>query len=221
MIVVKDLVKSYGDVQVLRGINFSLSQGEECVIKGASGSGKSTFLYLLGGLESIDGGTITVGNLPLHECDDQHLARYRNAYLGFIFQYHFLLSSLKTIDNIYLPARIGTGLTKEIKSRVGHMVESLGIGHCLQKYPYQLSGGEQQRVNIVRACSLSPRVLLCDEPTGNLDSENTQKVVSLLKDISRSFNISLILVTHDSKVSRQFAKIFTMNDGRITVSIAQ
>ena len=221
MIEVRDLMKSYGDVQVLRGIHFSLSQGEQCVIKGASGSGKSTFLYLLGGLEMIERGSITVGDLMLHECDDEHLARYRNTYIGFIFQYHFLLSSLKAIDNIYLPARIGTGLTGEIKNRVASMADFLGVGHCLEKYPYELSGGEQQRVNIIRACSLTPRILLCDEPTGNLDSENTQKVVGLLKDISCSFNISLILVTHDSKVAGQFSKILTMDDGRIAVGMAQ
>lgn len=218
MIVVKGLVKFYGEVQVLRGINFSLSQGEQCVIKGASGSGKSTFLYLLGGLEALDEGSITMGNFNLHECHDEDLARYRNTYLGFIFQFHFLLSSLKVIDNIYLPARIGPGPTSGVKNRVNDMARYLGVEHCLQKYPYQLSGGEQQRVNIIRACSLIPKVLLCDEPTGNLDSENTQKVVRLLKDISSDFNISLIVVTHDLEVAGQFAKVFTMNDGRISAS---
>ena len=215
MIVVKNLVKSYGEVEVLRGINFTLPAGGQCVIQGASGSGKSTFLYLLGGLETIDGGSITVGELPLHSCSDEGLAHYRNTHLGFVFQFHFLLSSLKVVDNIYLPARIGPGLTREVKERVGEIATILGVDHCLKKYPHQLSGGEQQRVNIVRACSLAPRVLLCDEPTGNLDSENTQRVVQLLKDISLRFSLSLVLVTHDREVAGQFGQVLTMSDGTI------
>ena len=216
MISVENLTKSYGDVEVLRGINFDLPEGEQYVIQGASGSGKSTFLYLLGGLEGRFEGSITVGDLKLHHSSDEELAGYRNRDLGFIFQFHFLLSSMKVIDNIYLPARIGSGLSEEVKDRVADTVRRLGVEHCLKKYPHQLSGGEQQRVNIVRACSLAPKILLCDEPTGNLDTANTQKVVALLKDICQDFFLSLVLVTHDSLVAAQFGKILTMNDGQIT-----
>ena len=215
MIEVKELEKSYGDVRVLRGVNFSLSKGAQCIIKGASGSGKSTFLYLLGGLERIDRGSVVVEGLSLHRCSDEELAHYRNISLGFIFQFHFLLSSMKVIDNIYLPARIGPGITRQIKDRVYDIVQFLGVEHCLKKYPHQLSGGEQQRVNIVRACSLAPQILLCDEPTGNLDSENTQRVVKLLKDISHDLVLSLILVTHDQEVAGQFREVLTMHDGQI------
>ena len=213
---VKNLRKYYHETEVLKGINFALETGDQCVIKGASGSGKSTFLYLLGGLECIDEGHIMVGDLPLHDCNDGQLASYRNRCLGFVFQFHFLLSSMKVLDNIYLPARIGRGLTEEVKDRVEDSINRLGLMHCLKKYPHELSGGEQQRVNIARACSLAPRVLLCDEPSGSLDSENTHRVVELLKDISGDFNLSLIIVTHDILVSQHFSQILTMHDGFIT-----
>ncbi|MCY4643857.1 MAG: ABC transporter ATP-binding protein [Bacteriovoracales bacterium] len=218
MIVVKSLKKSYGDREVLRGIDFSLSRGEQCIIRGASGSGKSTFLYLLGGLESLDEGSIAVDGFELGHSEDDSLAKYRNTHIGFVFQFHFLLSSMKVIDNIYLPARIGGEVSREVKERVEEISHRIGIDHCLKKYPYQLSGGEQQRVNIVRACSLAPKLLLCDEPTGNLDLENTQNVVQLLKNLSSSLGLSLVVVTHDGEVARQFERVFTMNDGLIAES---
>ena len=216
IITIKNLVKSYGDIPVLKGLDLTLPPQSQCVIQGASGSGKSTLLYLLGGLEKIEAGSIQVGDLELHRCGDEALAHYRNRHLGFVFQFHFLLSSMKVLDNIYLPAKIGPGLTAKIRERVAYTAERLGITHCLKKYPHQLSGGEQQRVNMVRACSLAPGVLLCDEPTGSLDSENTQKLVSFLKDISREFRFTLVLVTHDPLVASQFHKVLTINDGLIT-----
>ena len=218
MISVHHLKKSYGEREILRGINFSLSRGEQCIIQGASGSGKSTFLYLLGGLESLDEGSIVVDGFELHNFEDDLLARYRNGHVGFVFQFHFLLSSMTVIDNIYLPARIGGGVSPEVRDRVEDISQRIGIGPCLKKYPHQLSGGEQQRVNNVRACSLLPKLLLCDEPTGNLDSENTQRVVELLKDLSSSLGLSLIVVTHDVEVAKQFDRVFTMQDGLIVRS---
>ena len=118
---------------------------------------------------------------------DETLAKYRNNFVGFVFQFHFLLPSLNCLDNILLPAQIGGKNTKEVEKFAKHLSEVLGVEHCLSKYPFELSGGEQQRVNIIRALSLKPRLLLCDEPTGNLDSENSQIVTDLLKNLCKEF----------------------------------
>ena len=216
MIEVTNLVKSYGEVRVLKGVNFSLAPGQQCVVRGASGSGKSTLLYLLAGLEAIEQGNVVVDGLALEQLKDQELAQYRNSRVGLVFQFHFLLSSMKVIDNIYLPARIGRGLTSEIRDRVAELAGSLGVEHCLGKYPHQLSGGEQQRVNIIRACSQAPRVLLCDEPTGNLDSHNSQKVATCLQNLSQTLDICLVVVTHDPQIVTRFKKVLTLSDGQLT-----
>ena len=212
---VKDLQKSYGQTKVLRGLSFDLEAGSQCAIRGMSGSGKSTLLYLLGGLDQADRGSVVINNKDITNMSDEELAKFRNKSVGFVFQFHFLLPSLKCIDNILLPAKLGNFSLKEVKKRVLEFAKILGIEHCLEKYPYQISGGEQQRVNIIRATSLKPDILLCDEPTGNLDSKNSDKVVSLLKDISKQLGTTLLVVTHDVAVANSFDQKITIEDGQI------
>lgn len=207
--------KSFGDTHVLRDINLQIHATEHCVIEGRSGSGKSTLLYLLGGLDFPTSGTIQVGGHDLSKMSEDYLAKYRNQGVGFIFQFHFLLPSMSCLHNILLPARIGSGVSKEISQRVENMANLLGVKHCLNKYPYQLSGGEQQRISIIRALSLRPKLLLCDEPTGNLDSLNSQKVIELIKDLAFEHKITLILVTHDERIASSFPRKITIDDGRI------
>lgn len=213
MINVQKVSKFYGETQVLDAVDFKMNQGDHCSIKGASGSGKSTFLYLLGGLETIDYGSVSILDFQLDNSNESDLADFRNQHIGFIFQFHFLLPSIKVKDNLLLPARIGGVLDKEVQQRIQSMVDFLGIEYCLEKYPFQLSGGEQQRVNIVRAFSLNPELVLCDEPTGNLDSENTEKVVRLIKDFAKENGTSLIVVTHDNEVASEFDHHYEMRDG--------
>lgn len=211
---VDNVSKNFGQVQALNNVQMQLEKGEQYVIQGASGSGKSTLLYLLGGLDRPDRGQITLEGQSLAEFSDKALAEFRNRWVGFVFQFHFLLPSMTCLNNMLLPAKIGGVKVSEVEERVQVLAQKLGVEHCLAKSPYELSGGEQQRINIIRALSLRPKLLLCDEPTGNLDSENSLKVVELLKSLAKEFNSTLVVVTHDHMVVSHFAHRFTMKDGQ-------
>lgn len=212
---VENLTKSYGDAKVLRGVNFSLEADRELAIIGSSGSGKSTLLYILGALEKPDSGKVLIDGVNLADLSEADLAQFRNESIGFVFQFHFLLPSMNCLDNILLPAKIGGKKIKKIKPQVLVFAEKLGVTHCLSKYPFEISGGEQQRINIIRAISLEPKILLCDEPTGNLDTKNTQIVLELLRFTSEQVGSKLIVVTHDAKVSSSFEHKITIEDGQI------
>lgn len=211
----KNVYKSFGSTEVLRGIDFQLAENDLCALQGASGSGKSTLLYLLGGLDTADTGTIEYGANDLSKFNDDELANFRNTHVGFVFQFHFLLPSMNCLNNILLPAKIGNKKLSSIKSYVIELAKNLKVEHCLYKFPFQLSGGEQQRVNIIRALSLKPKLLLCDEPTGNLDSTNSQAVLDLLVSLSKEMGSTLLVVTHDSGLAAQLNRKITIEDGRI------
>lgn len=212
---VTNILKSYNKSSVLNGISFDLNYGENMAIVGASGSGKSTLLYILGALETADSGKVLIDGVDLSKLSEDELADFRNQKIGFVFQFHFLLPSMNCLDNILLPAKIGGHSLKQIKSKVLRYAKELKVEHCLKKYPFEISGGEQQRINIIRAISLSPKILLCDEPTGSLDSVNTNKVLGLLKEVAQEISASLIVVTHDDKVSDSFERKITIEDGQI------
>ena len=211
----KNVKKSFGENQVLRGINLTINEKDLVVIKGASGSGKSTLLYLLGGLDQPTQGEVISFGKKLSQMSDDELAQYRNRFIGFVFQFHFLLPSMTCADNIWLPAKLAKVDINEYQAHVDKLVNYLEVQHCLGKYPYQLSGGEQQRINLIRALSLKPKLLLCDEPTGNLDSKNSLKVATLLRDLSREFGATMLLVTHDDKIASLFPTKITIEDGQI------
>ena len=209
------VTKEYGQTRVLRGLDLEIAKGELVAIRGASGSGKSTLLYLLGGLERPNHGNVIISGQSLVGLDDETLANYRNNSVGFIFQFHFLLPSLNALGNILLPARIAGKLTPEVEKRALELCHILGVGDKMKAWPHELSGGEQQRVNIVRALSLNPPLLLCDEPTGNLDSKNSEKVTQLLKDLALNMGTTLLVVTHDDKVASAFGRKIVIEDGQI------
>lgn len=213
LIQVNGLTKNFANVDVLKGIDLSFEEGEHYVIRGASGSGKSTLLYLLGGLDRPTNGSVEFQGVDLAKFDDDKLAKFRNQNVGFVFQFHFLLPNLNCLDNILLPSRIGGRKENKIKDNSLKLADYLGVSHCLSKFPFELSGGEQQRINIIRALSLGPKLLLCDEPTGNLDSENSKKVTALLKALAKEFNSTMIVVTHDDTVASQFNNVLHMKDG--------
>lgn len=219
LIVMDHVNKRYGAQQVVRDVQFTLGSGERCVILGASGSGKSTLLYLLAGLESPDSGSIFFDSVNMSQLSLNELAIFRNNYIGLIFQFHFLLPSMNAIDNILLPSRISTQKVdmKAVTKKIMDLSHELGVNHLLKKYPYELSGGEQQRINILRALSRDPKIILCDEPTGNLDSQNSQKVVQLLMSLSQTKNTALIFVTHDKTLAGNFSIGYEMRDGFLTM----
>lgn len=211
----ENVEKSFGKTNVLRGINFSIQEKELVAIRGASGSGKSTLLYLLGGLDHPSSGKVIIDNKNLPQLSDEALAAFRNESVGFVFQFHFLLPSMTCRDNILLPARIGGRDMKRAETDADKLAQILGVTHCLSKYPFEISGGEQQRINIIRALSLRPKILLCDEPTGNLDSKNTEKVATLLKNLAADFGATLLVVTHDDRVASYFPRKIVIEDGQI------
>jgi len=213
MIKVENLKKSFGDVEVLKGISLEVKASEHCVIMGPSGSGKSTLLHLIAGLDRGDFGDIFVDGENISRFNDELLANYRNRTIGLMFQFHYLLSSMNCLQNILLPGNIGGVVDSHLKSFVSDLAIELGVTHCLSKFPYELSGGEQQRVNLIRALSLRPKVLLCDEPTGNLDSANSKKVVDLLKRLAAEFDLTLLVVTHDEQVANCFPRKVSIEDG--------
>lgn len=212
---VNDVKKSFNNVAALRGVSLKLEAETQYAIRGASGSGKSTLLYLIGGLDRPSFGDIKVDGRNIVSLCDQKLANYRNQFVGFVFQFHFLLPSMNCLNNILLPSKIGGLYNKKMKKEVSSLAEELGVEHCLKKLPYELSGGEQQRINIIRSLSLKPRLLLCDEPTGNLDSENSLKVTHVLKRLSKEYGATLVVVTHDQSIASHFNNEFFIKDGLV------
>ena len=215
MIETRNVKRSFGEVEVLKGLNVQVSQGEQVSIQGASGSGKSTLLYLLGGLDQSTSGEVIVNDKNLSELNEEQLAEFRNLDLGFVFQFHFLLPAMSCLENMMLPARIAGKGTREISQWVNELAKNLGVQHCLNRLPSEISGGEQQRISIIRALSLRPKLILCDEPTGNLDSKNSMIVAELLKFLAREMGSTLVVVTHDSSVASHYSKKIIIEDGLI------
>jgi ABC-type lipoprotein export system ATPase subunit len=213
---IQGLQKKFGKVKVLDNINLVLKKGSHYAIRGTSGSGKSTLLYLIGGMDRMSSGTIKINGRSLADLNDEQLALYRNSFVGFVFQFHFLLSSMTCHDNILLPAqlaKLSSADFDKVKVETEQLAKRLGVEHCLLKFPYEISGGEQQRINIIRAVSLRPKLLLCDEPTGNLDSINSNKVMTLLRDLAVSCDATLVVVTHDEDVAKQLSHQLYIQDG--------
>jgi lipoprotein-releasing system ATP-binding protein len=203
-------------VHALRGVSLDLAAGTVHAVVGPSGCGKSTLLYVLGLLDSPDAGWIEIDGLPIAQLRDDELAQKRNEALGFIFQFHFLLEDFSAQENVMIPMRrLGRMSEKEMLSRAAHLLEEVGLGAKIQRSSRHLSGGEQQRVAIARALANDPRVILADEPTGNLDTENSHRAFELLQRIVQEGKKSLLLVTHNPAIAELCDWVHTMEDGRI------
>jgi len=216
IIEVKSLYKSYTEdevakVQVLKGININIEQGEFVAILGPSGSGKSTFLNMIGGMDFPDKGEIIIDNVDITELNDNNLSDFRLHKIGFIFQFFNLIPMLTAMENISLPSEV-KNKKKDIEY-INMLIAKLGLKERSNHYPVQLSGGEQQRVAIARALVNKPRIILADEPTGNLDSKNSKAVIELLKEISEEMNLTIILITHDKEIAKYADRILNMMDG--------
>lgn len=205
--------KAYGTLQILRGLDFEVVAGEAVCILGASGAGKSTFLHILGTLDRPTRGTVYYQGEDLFAKNDNELSAFRSSKLGFVFQFHHLLSEFTALENVMMPGRISGMNHLDCRRRAQGLLEYLGLAHRLTHYPSELSGGEQQRVAIARSLFHKPQLLLADEPTGNLDSENSQKIQDLFFQLKEEMGLTLVVVTHDTKFSARFPRSVRMADG--------
>jgi lipoprotein-releasing system ATP-binding protein len=215
MISCKNITKSYQNVTVLGGVSLDVKEGSLSSIVGSSGAGKSTLLHILGTLDQPDSGSIILNGIEITKLNSRDLAKLRNHQIGFIFQFHHLLPEFTAIENVTIPGFIAKRPDKEVVDKATELLQFLGMGHRMDHKPSQLSGGEQQRVAIARALINSPKILLADEPTGNLDQKNANEVFELLLKLRQEFNLTMILVTHDLLLSEKTDFRYVMKDGLI------
>jgi lipoprotein-releasing system ATP-binding protein len=203
-------------VPVLFGVDLCIRAGEFVAIMGQSGSGKSTLLNILGALDVPTSGTVLINGVDIGTLDDDALATLRSEDIGFIFQFHHLLDEYTCLENALLPLIIRHGSVSEAaRARVIHLLERVGLGHRLENHPDAMSGGENQRCAIVRALANAPRIVLADEPTGNLDSRSGQDVFALMREMNREIGVAFVMVTHDDRLAQAADRILLIEDGRI------
>ncbi len=202
-------------VEALRRASFRLARGEFVSISGPSGSGKSTLLGLLGGLDMPTSGQVILDGVDISRMSERRLTRLRNEKIGFVFQFFNLIPTLTALENVALPVQFSGRRQFNAEKRAGELLSHLGLGDRLRHRPAQLSGGQQQRVAIARALANNPPVLLCDEPTGNLNSEAGRLVLETLKQVRHDFGATVVVVTHDAHVARQTDRTLTLIDGVI------
>ena len=215
MISATGITKSYGNLQVLKGISLEIAAGEVVSVVGASGAGKTTLLQILGTLSRQDAGDITMSGIRTDQLTGSKLARFRNMHLGFVFQFHQLLPEFNAHENVCIPGFIANRPRKEVEERARELLNFLGLEGRLDHKPSELSGGEQQRVAVARALINDPEVILADEPSGNLDTENKQELHKLFMTLRDKFQKTLVIVTHDHSLAKMADRIITMKDGRI------
>jgi len=215
MLQAKNLHKSYGQVKVLKGIDLSVASGEIVALLGSSGAGKSTLLQLLGTLDAPDQGSVWFEEQEISRLKETAQAKFRNEKLGFVFQFHYLLPEFSALENVCMPAWIGGKSGKEVQRKAEELLELLNLTHRIKHLPSQLSGGEQQRVAIARALINAPSLILADEPTGNLDSENAEDVMSQVITLSRSLGVTFIIATHQEQIATSSDRCIRMKDGHL------
>ncbi len=215
-----NLCKRYqeGSVQtdVLHNVSFNVGEGEMMAIVGSSGSGKSTLLHLLGGLDTPTSGDVIFSGQPMSKLSSAAKAELRNQKLGFIYQFHHLLPDFTALENVAMPLLIGKKKSAEINARALEMLNAVGPGHRARHRPSELSGGERQRVAIARALVNNPRLVLADEPTGNLDAKNADSIFKLLGELNQSQGTAFLVVTHDLQLAKRMGRQLEMRDGRLT-----
>ncbi len=213
MIKAENITKSYGNKEnrmtILKGISLSIEDSDFVVILGASGSGKSTLLNILSGLEKPDGGMIDYDGTNIGKLSEEELTKFRKDYVGFIFQQYYLLPNLNVEKNVKMGADLANN--KDYKD----MIQAVGLGEKLHKYPHELSGGEQQRVSVARALAKNPKVLFLDEPTGALDEETGRQVLDYISMLQKKYHFSICMVTHNNNIAEMAKRVIKMNSGKI------
>jgi lipoprotein-releasing system ATP-binding protein len=215
MITATGITKSYGNLQVLKGVDVNIKKGEVVSIVGASGAGKSTLLHILGTLDRPDAGKVMFEQQVVTAMNSRQLAQFRNKHIGFIFQFHNLLPEFTALENVCIPAFIAKADVKESEQRALELLQFLGLGERAQHKPNQLSGGEQQRVAVARALMNNPDVILADEPSGNLDSKNARELHQLFFTLREKYNQTFVIVTHNDELAALADRALVMKDGRL------
>ena len=204
-------------LEVLKGINLKVKEGEVISVVGPSGAGKSTLMHILGGLDAPDKGTVELDGEYIYSLNDAERAKIRNKKIGFVFQFYHLLPEFDALENVILPAMIkdGHGKMEKYREQGLSLLEQVGLKKRVTHKPYQLSGGEQQRVAIARALMNKPKIIFCDEPTGNLDSETGRDIVKLLMNLNKDHHQTLVIVTHDENIAKLSHRNIHMRDGQL------
>jgi lipoprotein-releasing system ATP-binding protein len=215
MIEASGIVKSFGNLKVLKEVSLKVNKGEIVSLTGASGAGKSTLLHIIGTLEKPDQGHVLIDGTKVTTLDDRKLSSFRNQKIGFVFQFHHLLPEFTAIENICIPAYIAGKSSKESRNKAIELMELLGIKERMDHKPSELSGGEQQRIAIARALINEPAVLMADEPSGNLDSVNARLLHNLFFDLRKAFNQTILIVTHNEELAGMADRQVLMKDGQI------
>ena len=221
MLEVKDLHKTYrlaaNELHILRGINLTINQGDVVAIVGPSGAGKSTLLHILGGLDKPSSGKVNLEGEEIYSLSENQRAKMRNTKMGFIFQFYHLLPEFTALENVILPAVVKANVRNDdgIRTKAMELLDRVGLANRSSHKPNELSGGEQQRVAIARALVNEPKVIFCDEPTGNLDSESGRQIIQLLLELNKINNQTLVIVTHDDNIAKVARSVVRMRDGKL------
>ncbi|SMO58648.1 putative ABC transport system ATP-binding protein/lipoprotein-releasing system ATP-binding protein [Balnearium lithotrophicum] len=215
----ENLVKVYktesDEVVALKGVNISLKEGEFSLLMGASGSGKSTLLHILGTLDRPTEGKVYYREREIFTLPEREIATFRNRKVGFVFQFHYLIGELSLLENVMVPLLIGGVSEREARIRAEEVLKSVGLGHRLSHKPFEVSGGEKQRAAVARALVTNPEVVLADEPTGNLDSQASHSVLSLMKELNRELGTTFLIATHNRELETYADRIYFIKDGVI------
>ncbi|MDO8998209.1 MAG: ABC transporter ATP-binding protein [Bacteroidota bacterium] len=217
MIVGKNIHKKFGDLEILKGVDLEIKQGEIVSIVGSSGAGKTTLLTILGTLDRPTEGEVIINNEPVFKLNEKKLAAFRNQNIGFVFQFHQLLPEFTAIENVCIPALIAKKSKKESENRAQELLELFNLKDRVDHKPSELSGGEQQRVAVARALINNPKVIFADEPSGNLDSVNAKELHQLFFKLRDEFNQTFVIVTHNSELAGMADRTLVMRDGRIVI----
>lgn len=213
MIKTENITKSFGPLQVLKGVNFEICKGEVVSIVGSSGAGKSTFLHMIGTLDRPDSGLVLFNGADVSTLSGKKLAAFRNTHIGFVFQFHNLLPEFTALENVCIPGYIGGKKKNEVEKKAIDLLQLLGLETRMEHKPSELSGGEQQRVAVARALINDPEIVLADEPSGNLDSKNSEELHQLFFRLRDEFGQTFIIVTHNERLAGMADRTCTMQDG--------